>query len=690
MNALVAYQRAATGAGIGIAVIDTGIDLQSEEFGNRLSTASADVGGNGTIDDVDGHGTAVAFTAAGRRNGTGTHGVAFDATVIALRSDRPGTCTGEPDANGDDTCRFDSDALARGIDTARTAGARVINLSLGSTSMPQSVQQALSRATQAGIVVILSAGNDGAADPDGFAAVADDASVSRNQVIIAGWVDHTDRIDDDANRAGSNPTHYLAAVGTRVAAPDQNGTVQLWSGSSFAAPQIAGAVALLAQAFPNLTGAQIVDLLLTTARDVGQTGTDSVYGRGVLDLTRAFQPVGTTSIAGTRLATSGTAALSAPMGDAAIAPMGAVILDGYGRAFAAELAQTIQRTGPLRPLGGTLLSSGRHVGFAAGATAVSLTLSPTRPGGVATERLNLSQRDAVTARALAGTVTQRLGRTLSFGIGLSQGSAGLSAQLAGSAEPAFMIASADGLGFEGGARSSTAVRQQWDAVGLTMAVENGRVLSRRDAYLPAIAGWQRSGFDRVSLGLDRAFGPVTARFTGSRLIEDATVLGARFDPSFGGASATSWFLDAGARLTAGAWTFGGTMRSGWTRASLHGGLGGGGLLRTSAYSADVGRTGLFGGDSIGLRIAQPLRVSAGGIDLALPTFYDYAGSAVTAWTPQRMTLAPSGREVDIEARYSRPFAGGDLQANLYWRRDPGNIAALPDDQGIALRYALVF
>ena len=55
-----------------------------------------------------------------------------------------------------------------------------------------------------------------------------------------------------------------------------------------------------------------------------------------------------------------------------------------------------------------------------------------------------------------------------------------------------------------------------------------------------------------------------------------------------------------------------------------------------------------------------------------------------------MTLAPSGREVDIEARYSRPFAGGDLQANLYWRRDPSNIAALPDDRGVALRYALGF
>ena len=74
-NALAAYNVAVTGAGIKVGVVDSGIDLQSQEFGNRISSASADVAGGTTIDDEGGHGTAVAFTLAGRRNDTGTHGV---------------------------------------------------------------------------------------------------------------------------------------------------------------------------------------------------------------------------------------------------------------------------------------------------------------------------------------------------------------------------------------------------------------------------------------------------------------------------------------------------------------------------------------------------------------------------------------------------------------------------------------
>ncbi|MFX6119076.1 S8 family serine peptidase, partial [Acinetobacter baumannii] len=68
----------------------------------------------------------------------------------------------------------------------------------------------------------------------------------------------------------------------------------------FSAPQISGAVALLAQAFPTLTGAQIVSILYQSARDAGAPGVDSTYGNGILDLTRAFQPLGAASLSSTR------------------------------------------------------------------------------------------------------------------------------------------------------------------------------------------------------------------------------------------------------------------------------------------------------------------------------------------------------------------------------------------------------
>ncbi len=85
-------------------------------------------------------------------------------------------------------------------------------------------------------------------------------------MIIAGSVGvdngsggtNTSDISDFSNRAGTGAQYYLMALGYQDRAPDQTGKQFLWSGTSFSAPTISGAVALMAQAFPNLTGKQIV------------------------------------------------------------------------------------------------------------------------------------------------------------------------------------------------------------------------------------------------------------------------------------------------------------------------------------------------------------------------------------------------------------------------------------------------
>ncbi|WP_375404777.1 S8 family peptidase [uncultured Sphingomonas sp.] len=694
MNALAAYRRAATGAGVGVAVIDTGVDLQSEEFGGRLSAASRDVAGNASADDEGGHGTAVAFTVAGRRNGVGTHGVAYEATLIALRADRPGSCATEAVDDEDSGCRFGTDAIARGVDAARLAGARVINISLGGGDpMPPTLREAVSRATAAGIVIVIAGGNDGTADPDPFSLVALDAGVARGQVIIAGSVGAGDAISEFSDRAGSGAPAFLSAVGERVRAPDEEGTPFLWSGTSFAAPQISGAVALLAQAFPNLTGAQIVDLLLTTARDAGAAGVDPVYGRGVLDLSRAFQPVGVVSVAGSGAAVSltGGGTLSAPMGDARASGAGAVILDGFSRAFAVDLADGLKRDTPtpalVRALGGGRI---RTVGMATDATSVAMTLAPVGDRGVQLRRAELAPGDAQAARAVAGSVTQRLGSRASFAFGFGTGGQALGARLSGSAEPAFLIAGAGGHGFDAGADGAAALRHRFGNLGVTIAAESGRVSSRRDDDLRG-GRWRQSGYDRVALSLDRQVGPVAATLTGSRLAERDTLLGARMGSALGGPAGTSWFADAGARVDfGGRWTLGGGYCRGWTTARLSG-LEGGGLLRSAAWSADVGAAGLFApGDGAGLRIAQPLRVASGGLDLVLPTNWSYVERRVDAWTRQSLSLAPTGRELDVEARYALPLGAGTLEGNLFWRRDPGHVARGNDDRGLAVRYGFVF
>lgn len=697
MNALAAYQRSATGLGIKVGVIDSGIDVASQEFDNRISSASASTAGNTTIDDESGHGTAVAFTIAGRRNGAGAHGVAFDSTLVVIRADTPGSCT-TPDTTKDDGgCSFGSNAIARGIDISTANGARVINLSLGGSAPGNAVIDAIDRATAAGVIVIIAAGNDSTDNPDPFAGIAT-SPIARNLVLIAGSVGATDVISDFSDKAGSGANHFLAAVGERVRAPCEDTKVCLWSGTSFAAPQISGAVALLAQAFPNLSGAQIVSILFDTARDTGAAGIDPIYGRGVIDLTRAFSPIGATSVAGTNgsASLSGNATLSAPMGDAAQGTLGAVILDGYSRAFAIDLARTINRNGPARMLTGVLQTRTRNVTATLKGMTVAVTLAPL-DRGIAVERTLLSPEDGARARTLAATVTQRLGSNAQFALGFAEGGASLAARLAGRAEPAFLVAHDPGRtqGFDSAVRGSSAIRRQFGTLGITAATENGAVLSRTggDAQLPALRErYSQSGYNRTSLAFDRRFGGLDTGLTLTRLAERDTVLGARFGDALGAARATSWFVDAATRLDAGyGWSLGASLRQGWTRAEVRGGLGGGGTIRTSGFAADIGKDGVFGRrDSFGLRVAQPLRVARGGIDLRLPVDYDYAVGSVTGWATQRLNLTPTGREIDVEARYGFALFGGDFQTNLFLRRNPGNFATLPNDVGAAVRYSVAF
>jgi hypothetical protein len=95
------------------------------------------------------------------------------------------------------------------------------------------------------------------------------------------------------------------------------------------------------------------------------------------------------------------------------------------------------------------------------------------------------------------------------------------------------------------------------------------------------------------------------------------------------------------------------------------------------------------GDRFGLRLAQPLRVSSGGLKVDLPVAWDYATTSAQI-KAGRINLAPSGREIDAEALYAVPLWAGSLSTSLYWRKDPGHFAAAPDDTGAALRFGKAF
>ncbi|MBL0769504.1 S8 family serine peptidase [Sphingopyxis sp. DHUNG17] len=717
-GAITAYQSGATGSGILAGVIDDGIDEDSPEFAGRISPQSADLAGSRGIDGEGSHGTNVAQILLGAKDEVGTMGIAFNASLLVLRADRPGSCATEDPSNDESGCRFSETAIAAGLDRAVSAGARVVNISLGGADAPgATLRAAISRATAAGIIVVASAGNEGdntaggnnPNNPEPFAQGLRDAG--GGLVIIAGSVDEDGAISPFSNRAGTYAGSYLAALGEGVCCAYENGVLKtetgpggtfvfLLNGTSFAAPQVAGAVALLAEAFPSLTGQQIVQLLYQSARDVGAAGDDAVFGQGILDIARAFQPMGATTLAGTETAVAldePLGALGGPMGDAGTAgPRTAVglVTDGFGRAFNVDFGQSLIQRRPDFRLTGAIAGHVRQQSAASRALALSFVTSP---GSAAHDPLaGLSYHDASRARALAASVVTRVDARTRFGFAAGRGTSGLLAGERGESGLAMLIGDAaqEGLGFASSPDVGVIFRRRIGArQHLSLTAENGSV-SRggrwADDPLGRLQHHHEARYQRLGAAWDGRIGAVSVAAGGAWLREADSLLGARLGPVFGSGGATSLVGDArlAVDLDSG-WSLAAAWRQMWTRPD-RGGLVAGGALQSNAFSFDVARANLFrGGDRAALRLAQPLRVERGGLQLDLPVAYDY-DSGTAELGRRTFNLAPTGRELVAEASYMVSLLGGELIVNTWWRKDAGHIAAIDDDKGAALRFTRGF
>ncbi len=675
-QALAAYKAGATGAGVLVGVIDSGVDANSAEFAGRISPLSADFAGARGIQDEGGHGTAVSDVLLGARNDTGIHGLAFNATLLALRTDTPGSCT-----TGTDGCSHNDNNIAAALDAAVSARARVVNISLGGSPPNTRLRGAIDRATAAGTIIVISAGNDGvtspmaAENPDMLAQVANDA-IARGLIVIAGAVDSTGVLADFSNKAGNGAANYVAALGVRVRAIDNTGTAFLYSGTSFSAPVVSGAIALIAQAFPNLTAAQIVALLYRSADDRGATGVDAIYGNGEINLARAFSPIGSLSLAGTAVAVSltGNATLGGTMGDAAKSGLAAVIRDEFDRDFDVNLAPTVARTPIQQTLANGLAAGARQMSAAGHRASFALAIdadSAPRP-------LMLTPGDAGRARVLAGSIALAVSKDLRIGFAGGRGADGLLPGARDRAAPAFLVADHS---LDREALGAFAVRRDFGSVGITLAAESGRMrLWQRSDLGSMNDGIRRYAYAELSAGLDGRAGPVALSAKLTRLDERATVLGSRFAGALGGNGAASWFGDMGVTLTpVGNWRLDATLRRGWT-IPVAGSVRGRSVLRTQGLSAGMVWDSVSAvGDSFAIRYAEPLRVVGGGLNLLA------LGNG-----PQMLSLTPAGHERDWEAVYVRPVGRGWLTANTYWRRQAGNYLNAPDDLGAAVRYSFDF
>jgi hypothetical protein len=555
----------------------------------------------------------------------------------------------------------------------------------------------MQRAVNAGIVLVIAAGNDGTdptkgANSDPFALIP--AQDFPGSVIIAGSVGvnngaggvDTSTISTFSNRAGNGAAFTLMALGFKDEAPDNTGTEFLWNGTSFSTPTIAGAVALMAQAFPNLTGKQIVSILFQTADDLGTPGVDSVYGNGRLDIQRAFQPVGATTLANSKTPVTGTGAdLPTAAGDAGTTgTMGAIILDGYNRAYVLNLAKTLRQAAVDHPLTRSLQNGIRVNTAQAGPLTIAMTVNERYDHleGYSLDRLGIGPDDLRKSRLIAGSAIAKLDNKTAVAFGFAQGAKEMERQLSGANAGSFLIASdiTGTPGFSAKRNGSMAVRHQFGGVGITFSGETGDVW--QDVQTSATG----SPYRLTSLAADKRLGRSWFSFGMSRLDEKQTLLGGRLLGILGGGGSTTLFLDAEARHDFGqGWTTSLTARRGWTDFA-------GGKFQTGAYAFDLAKVGLLSShDALGLRFAQPLRVDRGGFSMMLPTSYDYTTDLATE-TLSTMSLRPSGRELDAELSYGATLIGGNawFGGNLFVRRQPGNIASMPVDTGAALRFSLGF
>lgn len=264
------------GAGITVAIVDTGIDTDHPDFAGRI-TFTQDFTGSGTAQDGNGHGTHVASTVAGSGAASGGKyvGVAPAASLMAARvlaSDGSGRM---------------SDVMA-GVEWAAQNGAHVINLSLGSDGSSDG-KDALSTVCNAvvdlGKVVVVAAGNAG----PGSATVGSPGAAAK--VITVGASDDSDRMASFSSRgptADGRVKPDVVAPGVSIVAARAAGTSMgrpvddkytNAQGTSMATPHVAGLCALLLAQEPGLLPADVKARLMSTAVNLGLAGNDQGSGR---------------------------------------------------------------------------------------------------------------------------------------------------------------------------------------------------------------------------------------------------------------------------------------------------------------------------------------------------------------------------------------------------------------------------
>lgn len=267
-----AAQRVSTGGGVTVAVLDTGVDASHPDLRGRVVAGedfSDVVDDTNPLHDHNGHGTAMAgLVAADGTDTSHAHGIAPAATVLAVKVlSSNGSAWGV--------------ACGRGIRYATDHGAKVINLSLGSSGVDTAELDAISYALHHDVVVVAAAGNT----PNGPV---------QSPALIPGVIAVTGLTPSGTFWPGSSrgPQAALSAPAEEIQAP---APVALYpsgylvgDGTSASSALVSGVAALVRAHFPKLNAANVINRLIRTADDKGPKGRDDQYGFGIVDPLRAL------------------------------------------------------------------------------------------------------------------------------------------------------------------------------------------------------------------------------------------------------------------------------------------------------------------------------------------------------------------------------------------------------------------
>jgi hypothetical protein len=254
----------AHGANVTIAVIDSGIDLKHPELAGAM-VASFDALGSKEGPHLHGTGVAGAIASHARLMGS-----APAARILAIRA------FGMSPKGAEST----SYVILKGLDYAAAHGAQIVNMSFAGPK-DALMERGLAAVAAKGIVMVAAAGNAGPKSPPLYPAANPD-------VIAVSATDAQDKLFTASNRGGHIA---ISAPGVDIFLPAPDDKYQMASGTSFSAAYISGLAALMLECNPALKPDEVRAILTKTARDLGPTGRDDLFGAGEADAYAAVSAV---------------------------------------------------------------------------------------------------------------------------------------------------------------------------------------------------------------------------------------------------------------------------------------------------------------------------------------------------------------------------------------------------------------